>query len=205
MSGSAQNNVNVRNDVGPLALTITGSTFNNNSLGFGGFATGPSTLDLTVNGSNAFTSNGDGIGLGNNGGGTLTFDVMGNGFTGNSFAAVNLSGSGPGGVLRGSITGNTISGGPLFSRGIEVTANRATTLCTNIRSNTISVGDANSIELRQNGTSTVSIEGLNGGTGSVSVPTDVASFLESVNPSTFASVSIATSIRGVPLGTCRTP
>ena len=297
VSGSTQNNVNVQNDVGPLALTITtstfsnssakggvgldiqtgtnasvtatvtGNTFNTNSLGLSGFSTASSTLNLTVQGGNSFTNNGDGVALGNAGGGTLTFDVMGSGFTGNSFAAVNLSGSGPGGLMSGSITENTISGGPLFSRGIDmffdggadaivrtsgnninggsfgvqafvgsspsdnskldltveteiislnpssltpginVTANELTTLCTNIRSNTITVGDAESIHLHQEGSSTVSVEGLNGGSGSVSDPLTVAAFLESVNPLSpdVALASIATFIQGVPTSTCRTP
>ena len=258
VDGSTQNNVNVQNDVGPLALTITGSTFSNssskggigvdiqtgtnasvtatvtgttfdtNSLGLSGFSTASSTLALTVQGGNSFTSNGDGISLDNSGGGTLTFQVMGNGFTGNSFNAVDLR-STSSGLMSGSITGNTISGGPLFSTGIDmffnggadaivrtsgnninggsfgvqallgsslsdnskldltveteiislnlssidpginVTGDQLTTLCTNIRSNTITVGDSESIHLHQEGSSTVSVEGLNGGMGMVSL------------------------------------
>jgi uncharacterized protein YjdB len=299
VSASNGDNVFVLNDLGPLSLTFTGSTFDssggdsaigvfieagtsalvtatltgntfsNNYTGLDGFSSGTSTLNLTVGGAgsgNSFTSNTNGVVLGNSGGGNVTFDVIENTFTGNSFSGVDLSGSGPG-LLSGSITGNTTSGGPLLSRGVEmsfdagsdaivrtsgnnisggsygvrvtlgtatsdnstldltidteiivldgssttpgidVTADQATTLCTNIRSNTITVGDANFIELRQFGTSTVSVEGLNGGTGSVSLGSDVADFLETANPagSNFAFVDITTSILGVPTGTCRVP
>lgn len=235
----------------------------NNSTGSGIFLSGTSGTFALQNSTVTNTGNSRvSLVIGN---GNVTFDVTRNTFIGNSFAAVDLFGDGPG-LLSGSIIGNTMSG-PLSSAGvdmffnggadgivrvfgnsfsdgahgvlafvgsspsddskldltvdseiislnlssvtpgIDVTANEATTLCTNIRANKISVGDANAIELRQNGSSTVSIEGLNGGSGSVSVGAEVATFLQSVNPLSPAGafVGITTFILGVPTGTCWTP
>ena len=269
-TGAAGSDGSILNTTGRcIDISGGGGTFTftsldiNNSMGSGIFLSGTSGTFALQNSTVTNTGNsGVSLVIGN---GNVTFDVTGNTFIGNPFAAVDLFGDGPG-LLSGSIIGNTMSG-PLSSAGvdmffnggadgivrifgnsfsdgahgvlasvgsspsddskldltvdseiislnlssltpgIDVTANEATTLCTNIRANTISLGGPNAIELRQNSSSTVSIEGLNGGSGSVSNPLIVASFLESVNPLSPAGafVGVATFMLGVGTGTCRTP
>ncbi len=152
--GSNTRNVLIENNTGIANVTVTGSTFNtagsevgldflglgtanitfsvsgssfyrNNSVQLKALASGSSTMNATINGSNTFEGNpavtgNSGVDLDAVDGATLTFNVSGNTFQPFRSQVINVFTSG-GGTASGRVNGNTITGSA-FGAGVRAVA-----------------------------------------------------------------------------------
>lgn len=88
--------------------------------------------------------------------------------------------------------------------GIRLDNQFGSTMCLDLRLN--AVGPTNGIEVNQSSTGLVSVERLNGGSGSVSTASIIESFILGENPSTAAvTVNNTSSFLGVPSSSCPLP
>ena len=158
-----------------------------------------SSFSGSINGVNSFTSiiSGDAVKIDNAGLGTGTVLIHDNDFgsvpSGQGIEAVVGSGSATTGTLNLTITMNDLLMNN-SNTGVLLSATESSTMCLDMGAplplpeplqNTITAGDANDIELKQLGTSLLSVVGL--GT-STSTPSDVQTVLSCQRPSKAAQV-----------------